>query len=73
MYHTKHSGASVNEMGLAMNLPPDRYHTKANTELEEKQQRTHSLSISWRYIKYCARKTVYEKVFFPSHTFDQFT
>ena len=25
-------------VGLAMNLPPDRYHTKANTELEEKKR-----------------------------------
>ena len=49
-------------MGLAINLPPDRSHTKANTELEEKKKRM----ISWRYIKYCTRKTVYEKVFFQS-------
>ena len=50
-----------------MNLPPDSYHKKANTELEEKKETAHSLIISWRYIKYCTRKTVYEKVFFPSH------
>ena len=25
-------------VGLAMNLPPDRYHTKANTELDEKKR-----------------------------------
>ena len=25
-------------VGFAMNLPPDRYHTKANTELEEKKE-----------------------------------
>ena len=49
-----------------MNVPPDRYHTKANTELDEKEETTHSFSISWRYIKYCTRKTVYEKVFFPA-------
>ena len=56
-----------------MNVPPDRYHKKpdryhkkANTELDEKEETTHSFSISWRYIKYCTRKTVREKVvFFP--------
>ena len=47
-----------------MNVPPDRYHTKTNTELDEKEGTTHSFSISWRYIKYCTRKIVYEKVFF---------
>ena len=47
-----------------MNVPPDRDHTKANTELDEKEETTPSFSISWRYIKYCTRKTVYEKVFF---------
>ena len=47
-----------------MNVPPDRDHTKANTELDEKEENTHSFSISWRYIKYCTRKTVYEKVYF---------
>ena len=54
-------------MGLSMNLTPDRYHTKANRELDEKEETTHSFSISWRlYIEYCRRKTitVYEKVFF---------
>ena len=69
-------------VGLAMNLPPDRYHTKANTELEEKKKRPYSFSISWRYIKYCTRKTVYVKEIFPVilssersqvYTFDQFT
>ena len=70
-------------VGLAMNLPPARYHTKANTELEEEKKRTYSFSISWRYIKYCTRKTVYEKELFFSvilssersqvYTFVQFT
>ena len=27
---------------LSMNVPPDRYHTKANTELEEEEQRDNS-------------------------------
>ena len=51
-----------------MNVPPDRYHAKANTmntELDEKEETTHSFSISWRYIEYCTRKTGHEKVFFP--------
>ena len=39
-----------------MNVAPDRYHTKANTELNEKEETTHSFSISWRYIKWCAEK-----------------
>ena len=52
-----------------MNVPPDRYHTKANTELDEKEKTTHSFSISWGYIKYCARKTVYEKVVFSKSTY----
>ena len=56
-------------MGLAMNVPPDRYHTKANSELDEKEETTHSFSISWRYIKYCTRKTVYEKVFFSQSSY----
>ena len=43
----------------------DRYHTKANTELGRKKKRTsHSFPLSWRYIKCCTRKTVYEKVVF---------
>ena len=50
---------------LSMNVPFDRYHTKANTELGRKKKRTsHSFPLSWRYIKCCTRKTVYEKVFF---------
>ena len=68
---------------LSMNVPFDRYHTKANTELGRKKKRTsHSFPLSWRYIKCCTRKTVYEKVFFFSsilycersqvYTFDQF-
>ena len=52
-------------VGLFMNLLPDRYHTKANTELDEKEETTHSFSIKWRYTEYCTRKTVYEKMFFP--------
>ena len=52
---------------LAMNVPPDTCHTKANTEFDEKEETTHSFSITWIYVKYCTRKTVYEKVFFPSH------
>ena len=53
---------------LAMNVPFDRYHTKANTELGRKKKRTsHSFPLSWRYIKCCTRKTVYEKVFFFKH------
>ena len=47
-----------------MNVTLDRYHIKVNTELDEKEETTHSFSISWRYIKYCTRKTVYEKVVF---------
>ena len=65
---------------LSMNVPFDRYHT---TELGRKKKRTsHSFPLSWRYIKCCTRKTVYEKVFFFSsilycersqvYTFDQF-
>ena len=47
---------------LSMNVPFDRYHT---TELGRKKKRTsHSFPLSWRYIKRCTRKTVYEKVFF---------
>ena len=47
---------------LSMNVPFDRYHT---TELGKKKKRTsHSFPLSWRYIKCCTRKTVYEKVFF---------
>ena len=47
---------------LSMNVPFDRYHT---TELGRKKKRTsHSFPLSWRYIKCCTRKTVYEKVFF---------
>ena len=50
---------------LSMNVPLDRYHTKANTELEEEEQEiTHSIPLSWRYMKYFTRKTFYEKVFF---------
>ena len=30
----------------------------------KKKGTTHSFPLSWRYIKYCTRKTVYEKVFF---------
>ena len=61
------SGHISESVGLAMNVPPDRYHAKANTELDEKEEATHSLTISWRYIKYCTRKTVYQKaVFFQS-------
>ena len=49
---------------LSMNVPFDRYHT---TELGRKKKRTsHSFPLSWRYIKCCTRKTVYEKVFFFS-------
>ena len=65
---------------FSMNVPFDRYHT---TELGRKKKRTsHSFPLSWRYIKCCTRKTVYEKVFFFSsilycersqvYTFDQF-
>ena len=67
---------------LSMDVPFDRYHTKANTELGRKKKRTsHLFPLSWRYIKCCTRKTVYEKVFFSSilycersqvYTFDQF-
>ena len=68
---------------LSINVPFDRYHAKANTELGRKKKRTsHSFPLSWRYIKCCTRKTVYEKVFFFSsilycersqvYTFDQF-
>ena len=47
---------------FSMNVPFDRYHT---TELGRKKKRTsHSFPLSWRYIKCCTRKTVYEKVFF---------
>ena len=47
---------------LSMNVPFDRYHT---TELGRKKKRTsHSFPLSWRYIKCCTRKTVYEKGFF---------
>ena len=50
---------------LSMNVPFDRYHT---TELGRKKKRTsHSFPLSWRYIKCCTRKTVYEKVFFFKH------
>ena len=50
---------------FSMNVPFDRNHTKANTELGRKKKRTsHSFPLSWRYIKCCTRKTVYEKVFF---------
>ena len=68
---------------LSVNVPFDRYQTKANTELGRKKKRTsHSFPLSWRYIKCCTRKSVYEKVFFFSsilycersqvYTFDQF-
>ena len=47
---------------LSMNVPFDRYYT---TELGRKKKRTsHSFPLSWRCIKCCTRKTVYEKVFF---------
>ena len=47
---------------FSMNVPFDRYHT---TELGRKKKRTsHSFPLSWRYIKCCTRKTVYEKVGF---------
>ena len=50
---------------FSMNVPFDRYHT---TELGRKKKRTsHSFPLSWRYIKCCTRKTVYEKVFFFKH------
>ena len=50
---------------LSMNVPFDRYHTKANTDLGRKKKRTsHSFPLSWRYIKCYTRKTVYEKVSF---------
>ena len=52
-----------------MNVPPDRDHTKANTELDEKEETTHSFSISWRYIKYCKRKTVLRKSFYPQSSY----
>ena len=65
-----------------MTLPPDRYHTKANTEFEEKKRELIHFQLAG-YIKYCTRKTVYEKVFFfpvmlssersQVYTFDQFT
>ena len=49
---------------LSINVPFDRYHTK-QIELGRKKKRTsHSFPLSWRYIKCCTRKTVYEKVFF---------
>ena len=65
---------------LSMNVSFDRYRT---TELGRKKKRTsHSFPLSWRYIKCCTRKTVYEKVLFFSsilycersqvYTFDQF-
>ena len=42
----------------------DRDHTKANRVGGRKKKRTsHSFPLSWRYIKCCTRKTVYEKVF----------
>ena len=49
-----------------MNLTLDRYHTKANTEFEEEAERDNSFisTLSWSYIKYCTRKTVYERVLF---------
>ena len=51
---------------------------------EKKKGTSHSFPLSWRYIKCCTRKTVYEKVFFfvssilycersQVYTFDQFT
>ena len=61
---------------LSMNVPLDRYHTKANTELEKEEQRDNSFPLS------CTRKTVYERGFFSVmlycersqvYTFDQFT
>ena len=53
---------------LSMNVTLDRYHTKANTEFEEEAERDNSLfPLSWSYIKYCTRKTVYERVLFYSH------
>ena len=54
-------------LGAKLTYPADTYHTKTNTELDEKEETTHSFSISWRYIKYGTRKTVYEKCFFASH------
>ena len=52
---------------LSMNVPFDRYHT---TELGRKKKRTsHSFPLSWRYIKCCTRKTVYEKVFFSQASY----
>ena len=59
------SGGSFCIERLSMNVPFDRYHT---TELGRKKKRTsHSFPLSWRYIKCCTRKTVYEKVFFFKH------
>ena len=69
-------------VGLSMNLPPDRYHTKANTELQEKKTEPTHFQFSWKYIKYCTKKLFMRKSIFPVilssersqvYTFDQFT
>ena len=52
-----HTDVNRQSSGLAMNLPPDRYHTKANTGLEE--------SVFFSVILSFERSQVY--------TFDQFT
>ena len=48
-----------------MNVTLDRYHPKANKEFEEEAERDNSfIPLSWSYIKYGTRKTVYERVLF---------
>ena len=46
-------------------MPHDRYHTKANQELVEEEEKDKSfISTQLEILKCCTRKTVYEKVFF---------
>ena len=40
--HLREVGGSFCIQRLSMNEPPDRYHTKANTALEEEEQRDNS-------------------------------
>ena len=65
--HTKHSGASLpyQWVNVTCHESASRYIShKRKYRVGGGKKRTHSFSISWRYIKYCTRKTVYEKVGF---------
>ena len=82
---TKHSGASLPhewESGTCHESASRKISHKSKYRVGGEKKRTYLFSISWRYIKYHTRKTLWERVFSSVilssersqvYTFDQFT